>query len=158
MKTLFRGLLAAVVALSIPSCGPAFARDGYQNRPSVCDTATGLRAERCHAWVSSVLRPDTRTSCCGDGDAYIADDFEVVGDQLFAIISIEYPAPEPDGITLDDGTTPVSTFTVHKGQKILIPPEKIGHALEDANRSSHGVVFLIPGTITVLCYFAPPLV
>lgn len=143
--------------------GPAFSRDGYQDRPSVCGGITsGPRLERCHDWISTVRRPDYRgSSCCGDGDAYIADDFELDKDgNLYAILSLDYPDIAP-GYSEDPDGTPrdgVPILGMKRGTRILVPPEKRNALPEDANRSSHGVIFLFPGTETVICYFFPPLV
>lgn len=117
------------------------------NRPHVCDQASGPRQIQCRDWIANVLRPDTRTSCCGDGDSYIVDDFEVVNGDIVAIVSVDYPPDDPHGIK--------------KGQRILIPKNKINTSQEDAGVHSHGVVFLT-GTSdgqnpNVLCYFFPPL-
>jgi hypothetical protein len=131
----------------------AFARDGYQGRPSACDMPPGPRLVTCQEWISTVKRPDTRTSCCGDGDAYITDDFEIVNGELYAIISLDYPT-----IIFPDDSDSTPPFAVNKGTKILIPPEKRNILPEDANRSGHGVVFLNPGNGAVLCYFFPPLI
>ena len=155
MKKFLWGLL--LVAL-LPFA--AAARDGYQDRPHVCDMPSGPRLVKCQAWISTVQRPDYRgSSCCGDGDAFIADNFELgPNGELYAIISQDYPGvatPDPD---LDDGSQYAPAFGVHKGDRILIPPEKRNHDPADAgNTSGHGVVFLMPSNGQVLCYFAPPL-
>ncbi len=150
----------AAVALLL-TVGVAYARDGYADRPMVCGMPKGPRLVQCQEWISTVQRPDIRgASCCGSGDSFIADDFEIIDGQLFAIISVDYPgvvSPAPD--SLDDGSQAAPAYGVRKGQRILIPQEKVNHALEDANNTSgHGVVFLMPSTGDVLCYFFPPLV
>lgn len=142
--------------------GPAFSRDGYQDRPRACDMPSGPRQVTCNGWISTVKRPDYRmASCCGDGDAFIADDFELDKDgNLYAIISLDYPDIAP-GYSEDVDGMPIQgvpTTGLHRGTRILVPPEKRNVLPEDANRSGHGVVFLFPGTMTVLCYFAPPLI
>lgn len=153
-----RKLSVLVAALLMLTASSAFPRDGvYQNRPSVC--ASGVRLEKCRTWVGTVRRPDYRAaSCCGEGDAFIADDFELgANGELYAIISADYPDLQYPGADVDDNQIPPA-FTVHRGQKILIPPEKRNNAPEDANQSGHGVVFLMPSNGAVLCYFAPPLI
>ena len=149
-----RKIVIALLLSALPLS--AAARDGYQNRPRVCDMADSPRLEHCNTWITTVKRPDIRTaSCCGEGDAYVADNFEVVGEGLFAIITGDYP----DVATTDaEGNTVFSPAPVHKGSRILIPLTKRNSAPEDAgNTSGHGVVFLLPYNGEVLCYFAPPL-
>lgn len=142
--------------------GTALSRDGYNDgvRPVVCDMPSGPRLVKCQEWISTIKRPDyPGASCCGDGDAFIADDFELVDGKLYAIISVEYPAVTSPGATLDDGSQAAPSIAgVHKGQKILIPPEKINDRPDDTNRSGHGVVFLKPSNGEVLCYRFPPLI
>lgn len=136
--------------------GAVYARDGWEGRPHVCDMPLGPRLEKCQAWVATVKQADNRVSCCGDGDAFITDNFEVIGEELWAIITADYP----DVIGQDEeGNTFMYAASVHKGSRILIPKEKRNYAKEDAgNTSGHGVVFLRPSDSMVLCYFSPPLI
>lgn len=155
-----RGLILAIGMVLL--AGSAFSRDGYQDRPRACDMPSGPRQITCNGWISTVKRPDYRgASCCGEGDSYIADDFELDKDgNLYAIISLDYPDIAP-GYSEDADGMPIQgvpTTGLHRGTRILVPPEKRNVLPEDANRSGHGVVFLFPGTMTVLCYFAPPLI
>lgn len=135
----------------------ALAGEGWESRPHVCDQSTGPRLERCQEWIRTVQRPDIPASCCGDADAFIADDFEVDAEgNLYAIITADYP--EPPGYLEEDGTLTKPSFVVRRGMKILIPEAKRNHDPRDANMSGHGVVFMMPSNGTVLCYFAPPLI
>lgn len=147
-------ILALAIGMVLLS-GSALSRDGWdRDRPTVCGLAS--RPEICQNWISTVQRPDYRgASCCGAADSFLADNF-VLGPngELYAVISEDYP--DVPGIDLDDGSAP-HDFSIHKGDRILIPPEKVNHLPEDANRSSHGVVFLMPSNHSVLCYFFPPL-
>jgi len=97
-----------------------------------------------------VKQPDNRISCCGDGDAFIADNFETgPNGEFYAIITGEYPQGE--------SAYPGGQHPITKGSKILIPPNKLNRAREDGgNPSGHGVVFLSPAG-DVLCYFGPTL-
>lgn len=126
----------------------AFSKDGWEGRPHVCSMAPGPRLEQCQAWISTVNRPDYRGArCCGDGDAYIVDDFELVKEtgELYAVVSGDYYSPD-------------GSLFLSKGQKILIPQEKINTSQDDAgNTSGHGVLFLNNFTKEILCYFFPPL-
>jgi hypothetical protein len=155
-----RKLSMLVGVLALLTAGSAFSRDGYQDRPHVCDMPAGPRFKRCDDWISSVQRPDIRgASCCGDGDAFIADDFELgPKGELYAIITGDYHDVQYPGTELDDGSLPPLPYSVKRGTRILIPKEKRNIAPEDANRSGHGVVFLMPSDGSVLCYFAPPLI
>lgn len=128
----------------------AHATDTYlmEGRPRVCDMPSGPRLEACSAWISAVNRPDYRGArCCGDGDAYIVDNFRVdmKEGKLYAIISADYYSP-------NDGQ-----LFLKKDTEIEIPADKVNTAPEDANRSGHGVLFLNNFTREVLCYFFPPL-
>ncbi len=130
------------------AAGPVQSRDGWQGRALVCDPSVisdGARLALCQQWISTVKQPDTRVSCCGDGDAYIADDFETRDGKFYAIITGEYAANADAG------------QPIRKGTKILIPTNKLNRAREDGgNPSGHGVVFLSAGG-DVLCYFGPTL-
>lgn len=145
--------LLLVLALCAGTSAPVQSRDGWQGRPLVCDPAAIQNAPRlqlCQEWVASVKQPDTRFSCCGDGDAFVADDFEVgKHGEFYAIITGDY-TPEQlanSGIRLP----------TNRGNKILIPQNKLNRALEDGgNPSGHGVVFISPSG-EVLCYFGPTL-
>ena len=123
------------LGLCAVAAGSVHARDGWQGRaPLVCDPSVisdGARLSQCQQWISTVRQPDTRISCCGDGDAYIADDFETKDGKFYAIITGEYSG------------NPGINYQVGKGTKILIPPNKLNRAAEDGgNPSGHGVVFL----------------
>lgn len=136
------------LAVCAAAAGPAQSRDGWQNRVLVCDPSVisdGARLAVCQQWISTVRQPDTRISCCGDGDAYIAYNFETRDGKFYAIITGDYP------------TNPGVSEPIRKGTKILIPPNKLNRAAEDGgNPSGHGVVFLSAGG-DVLCYFGPTL-
>lgn len=137
------------LGLCAVAAGSVHARDGWQGRaPLVCDPSVisdGARLALCQQWISNVRQPDTRISCCGDGDAYIADNFETRDGKFYAIITGDYP------------TNPGVSEPIRKGTKILIPPNKLNRAAEDGgNPSGHGVVFLSAGG-DVLCYFGPTL-
>ena len=146
-------LLMVVLAFSAGASIPAQSRDGWQGRPLVCDPAkiqNGPRLQLCQEWITNVKQPDTRISCCGDGDAFVADDFEVgPNGEFYAIITGDYPQEQSDH--------PGTRQPITRGRKILIPPNKLNRAREDGgNPSGHGVVF-ISGTGEVLCYFGPTL-
>lgn len=147
----------AALALVMIFTGHGYAGDGYQGRPSVCaNIPAGPRAERCHQWVQTVQRPDIPgASCCGEADAFLADDFERgPNGELYAILTADYP----DAVSTDqEGNTVLSPSPFRRGMKILIPPDRLITRPEDANRSGHGVVYLRPTNGEVLCYSFPPL-
>lgn len=138
-------LLWLMAVWAIVGCARAYARDGWEDRPRVCDQAVitdPTRLARCQQWIEDVKQPDNREiSCCADADAYITDDFETIGDQLFAKTTVAYPG-------------------VPKGTLIPIPKNKMNRASEDGgNPSGHSVTFILgaPGDGQVLCYFGPTL-
>jgi hypothetical protein len=144
------GLLLVAVALCAGMSVPVQSRDGWQGRVLVCDPAViqnGPRLQLCQDWIASVKQPDTPISCCGDGDAFVADDFEIgPHGEFYAIITGDYPRDQ------SDVRQPITL-----GSKILIPPNKLNRALEDGgNPTGHGVVF-IGASGEVLCYFGPTL-
>ena len=143
-----KSLLFLSLALCAATAESAQSKDGWEGRTLVCDPAVisdGARLSICQQWISTVKQPDTRVSCCGDGDAYIADAFETKDGKFYAIITADYSAGA------------IAGEPMKKGTKILIPKNKLNHAAEDGgNPSGHGVVFLGAGG-DVLCYFGPTL-
>jgi hypothetical protein len=132
-----------LVAMALLATAPAQSRDGYADRPMVCSPADihdQDRLVRCQDWIAKAKEPDNRnSSCCADADAYITDDYETIGGELFAITTVDYPG-------------------VPKGTKILVPQTKINRAIEDGgNPSGHSVTFVFgqPPNGQVLCYFGP---
>jgi hypothetical protein len=85
-------------------------------------------------WYQQLTQPDNpRVSCCGEADAFEADNYEVEGDHYVAIIT--------DG----KGMIP-------NGTKVPIPNHKM--KWDDGNPTGHGVVFI--GTHgQVFCYVTP---
>jgi hypothetical protein len=110
------GLLLVTLALCAVSL-PVQSRDGWQGRPLVCDPAVmqdGPRLQLCQDWIASVKQPDSRISCCGDGDAFMADDFEVgPHGEFYAVITGDYPQAQSN---YPDTRQPIT-----RGSKILIP-------------------------------------
>jgi hypothetical protein len=93
--------------------------------------------------VASVKQPDNGTVCCGDGDFYFADDFDVdpKTGAIHAIISEDYP-------------------DVKRGTRILVPAQKENNARIDGNPTGHGVIAMrlsddpeVPSQ--VYCHFKP---
>ena len=124
--------------------GPARARDGWQGRPSVCGSiANDAKRALCQQWVATVKQPDSGTVCCGDGDFYYADRFDVdpKTGQVWAIIN--------DGYS-----------DIKGGTRVPVPPNKRNDASKDGNPTGHGVIAMrgsddpeVPPY--VFCWFQP---
>jgi hypothetical protein len=92
------------------------------------------RPERVRQWFQSLKQPDhPRVSCCGEADAYEADNFEVEGDHYVAIIT--------DG----RGVLP-------SGTRIPVPNAKM--KWDAGNPTGHGIIF-IGNAGQVYCYVTP---
>jgi len=123
--TLVQSLLAAICVLLIAAT--AFARDGGQWQ--------GQDA-RVREWFEHLKQPDhPRLSCCGEADAYEADNFEVEGDHYIAIIT---------------GHRAVKTVPV--GSRIQVPNYKM--KFDAGNPTGHGIIF-IGAQRQVYCYVTP---
>lgn len=149
-------LTAAMLTLGLLAqfFGPtADAREGWHDRPGlVCNPKEIEDAKAlatCRKWISEVKRPDKRSdSCCGEGDAFIADRYVLRDGKYFAIITEDYPP-----LDVDDGEGGTTKLPgVPLGTEIEIPPEKFNNVPEDGgNPSGHGVVFMRTNG-EVLCY------
>ena len=100
-------------------------------------------------WYSSLMQPDVPTaSCCGEADAYWADQIKVVDGKVFAIITDDRP------------DEPLKRMHVDVGTEIEIPNNKVKWGSADTdktefkNPTGHGVVFLSTGKY-VFCYVSP---
>ena len=124
--------IAAVAALV--TILPAIARDnGWEDTP----------AEQ-RKWFQSLMQPDApAVSCCGEADAYEADDYEVEGDHYVAIVTDERGDVFPSGATRPH---------VEPGTHIHIPNGKM--KWDAGNPTGHGYVFMGAGG-SVYCYIAP---
>jgi hypothetical protein len=118
---MYRFVVPALALLSLP----ALARDNGQ---------WGNQPLAVRQWFQGLMQPDNKTqSCCGEADAYEADNFEVKGDQYVAIIT--------DG----KGVIP-------NGTRIPVPNQKI--KWDEGNPTGHGILFIGIGG-QVYCYVAP---
>lgn len=98
-----------------------------------------------HRWFQNLMQPDNPTvSCCGESDAYEADNFEVEGDHYVAIITDTRPDAFSNG-----------TFRPHidPGTHIPVPNEKM--KWDKGNPTGHGIIFLSASDGHVYCYVAP---
>lgn len=148
-------LVTVTVALVMCTLEPAPAREGWQERPLICDPKEMTLPEwqRCTQWIGNVQRPDENGSCCGEADAFEANEFEITPTgEYVAIITKEYP-----GTSIDDGEGgTVQSNPRARGTKIVIPKEKVNNAYRDGNPVGKGIVFLRTNG-EVLCYFSPTL-
>jgi hypothetical protein len=74
-------------------------------------------------------------SCCGEADAYEADDFEVEGDHYVAVI-----------------TGHRAVTTIPPGSRIPVPRQKM--KFDAGNPTGRGIIF-IDSQRRVLCYATP---
>jgi len=92
-------------------------------------------------WFQKLMQPDNPyLSCCGEADAYWADQFEMSNGQYVAVITDDR-ADEP----LRRPHRPV-------GEKIVVPNNKI--KWDAGNPTGHGVIFIGVGD-RVFCYVTP---
>lgn len=92
-------------------------------------------------WYQGLMQPDNPTaSCCGEADAYWADDVHVRDGKTYATI------------TDDRDDAPLGRPHVDNGTEIEIPNHKLKY--DRGNPTGHGVVFLSRGGF-VFCYVQP---
>ena len=135
IRRLFSFFLGLTVAVAFCGLQKAFGyASGHENDPP-----------EIQAWFARQKQPDLpTTSCCGDYDAYWADEFEQKDGKFYAIIT--------------EGKN-----NIPAGTRVEIPPKKFPKENGDPNPSGHGVVFmsLTRGTDNiahpgqVYCYFYP---
>lgn len=129
-------LLALTYAFVVNVIKPAHAREGdwSANPPNIRN------------WYRSLMQPDNPSvSCCGEADAYEADDFEIEGDHYIAIIT-----------DTNDDSFPNGTFRRHidPGTRIVVPNTKM--KWDAGNPTGHGIVFMGAGAAgSLYCYVAP---
>ena len=113
-------VLVIVLLLSLFLWRPAGARDlgQWENHdPAV------------RAWFQALMQPDNPgRSCCGEGDAYWADEVHYANGQVIAVITD----------TRDD--EPLGRMHEEPGTEYVVPPEKITR--RDGNPTGHVLIFL----------------
>jgi hypothetical protein len=113
---------------------PAIARDNGQ----WADTSPHVRQ-----WFQSLMQPDApAVSCCGEADAYEADDYTLDGDTIIAVITDERGDTFPNGVTRPH---------IEPGTKIRVPAGKV--KWDAGNPTGHGIIFIGGGSL--YCYVAP---
>ena len=125
-------IIMCLAVLVILACHAAFARDLGQWEAS--DPAV-------REWYQSLMQPDVpAASCCGEADAYWADEIHVRDGKTFAVI------------TDDRDDAPRGRPHIDVGTEIEIPNNKL--KWDRANPTGHGVVFL-SRSLYVFCYVQP---
>jgi len=84
--------------------------------------------ERISSWYAHLMRPDSPGSCCGEADAYWADEVVVNSGQVWAVITDERP------------DEPLERSHVPQGAMIYVPPEKM--KWDKGNPTGHVIIFL----------------
>jgi hypothetical protein len=116
---------AALVALTTWSIDRALARDNGQWE---------LSPPEIREWFQSLKQPDhPRLSCCGEADAFEADQFTVEDDHYVAVIT--------------DGKGVMAP-----GTRIQVPNSKL--KWDKGNPTGHGIIF-IGDKGQVYCYVVP---
>ena len=123
-RYLFSSLIGGMLALALYLT--AHARPGPQ---------WAGEPENIRHWFQNLMQPDNPVmSCCGEADAFEADQFDIEGDHYVAIIT--------DG----KGVLPTGT-------RIPVPNNKM--KWDNGNPPGHGIIFLRSGDNWVYCYVAP---
>lgn len=92
-------------------------------------------------WYQSLMKPDVPTaSCCGEADAYFADEIHVRNGETYVTITDDR-ADEPRGRP-----------HIAIGTEIKVPPNKL--KFDRGNPTGHGVLFVSKGGY-VFCYVQP---
>lgn len=108
---------------------------------SLAHARSDFAAPDMSEYYESLKQPDNGYSCCGEGDAYFADETEecpVVGDEcvLVAIIT----DTRPNKIVLKNGLT-IYRRAVPVGTRVPVPRAKVRrHPIP--NPTDHNVIFL----------------
>ncbi len=104
-------------------------------------------------WYKSLMIPDApgMHSCCGEADAYWADETEVgPAGELVAIVT----DTQENQRALPNGTF-INRRPVQVGTRITVPPSKI-RKVPSENPTGHTIIFL-SSTLSVYCYEPQPL-
>ena len=144
-------IIAGVFALKVLLVGQAHAGDYGRAAGAIANTPEQS------AWYSRLMRPDSpASSCCGEGEAYWADESHWENGQMFAVITDDRPD------CLDrPGTTEVCRAHEEVGTRYVVPPARIVGAQSHGNPTGHVIVFLSAPTYNpdngmspraVICY------
>lgn len=92
-------------------------------------------------WYQQLMQPDApAVSCCGEADAYWADDFHVRDGKTYVTVTDDRP-DEPRGRP-----------HVPVGTEVEVPSNKL--KWDKSNPTGHGILFLSAGRY-VFCYVQP---
>jgi hypothetical protein len=105
------------------------------------DNHGGVSDPAIQQWYRGLMQPDNpASSCCGEADAYWADEVHVRGGKTYATITDDRPDAPLGRPHIDNGTV------------IEIPDHKL--KWDRGNPTGHGVVFLSRQGY-VFCYVQP---
>lgn len=114
--------VACIVAMAFVAAVFAPARAHDDNHGGVSDPAI-------REWYQALMQPDNPSaSCCGEADAYWADEIHVRNGKTYATITDDRP------------DAPLGRPHVESGTVVEIPNHKL--KWDKANPTGHGVVFL----------------
>jgi hypothetical protein len=121
-----RRFLAIALSFLLSTCHYAYARPG----PQWADNPPEIRA-----WFNNLNQPDNPyVSCCGEADAFEADDFAQTADGHYVAIITDGKGLVPDGT------------------RVSVPDNKI--KWDKGNPTGHGWLFMGQGGM-VYCYVTP---
>ena len=127
-------LRGACAALSILTLPPTVVTIGVVAAKAGDGGQWADQPENVRHWFQSLKQPDhPRLSCCGEADAFEADNFEIEGDHYVAVIT--------------NGKGVVSS-----GTRIPVPNQKM--KWDAGNPTGHGIIFIGPRG-QVYCYVTP---
>ncbi len=90
-------------------------------------------------WFRNMMQPDQpQMSCCGEADAYYADEVHVKDGKTYATITDE----RPDG--------PLMRNHIDVGTVIEIPDNKL--TFKDGNPTGHNILFVMYASHHVICF------
>lgn len=125
-------MLRAALVIALFAVGSAQARDLGQWENSDATT---------REWYRGLMQPDVpNASCCGEADAYFADEVHFRDGKTFAVITDDQP------------DEPLGRPHVDIGTEVEIPPNKLKY--DRGNPTGHGVVFLSRAG-QVFCFVQP---
>jgi len=127
-------LRGACAALSILTLPPTVVTIGVVAAKAGDGGQWADQPENVRHWFQSLKQPDhPRLSCCGEADAFEADNFEIEGDHYVAVIT--------------NGKGVISS-----GTRIPVPNQKM--KWDAGNPTGHGIIFIGPRG-QVYCYVTP---
>jgi hypothetical protein len=119
----------------------------------VLDYVSKAGTLKCPVEWNSCVNGVYHQSCCGDGDAYEADDFRLDGDGRFiAILTCNDPA--------DCEEIPGKVIRA-AGTEFAVPPSKVLVNYDPSNNTGHGWIWVSPyskdesGNPIVFCFSEP---